>query len=88
MPSERRAKEAGYDERQKNRLCATGHIWATEFAGVCESRQAKFGGTLIAASREEANAEAERRGLGETVLGPIHSVIPAGPNTAWNLGRQ
>lgn len=66
---------AGYSLDQINRMAKTGKIWLTEFRGVCEGRISRFGGQIIAETREEAEAEAKRRGLGETVSGALHSVL-------------
>lgn len=65
----------GYSVEQINRMAASGKIWVTEFtAYTSDNRVAKFGGTLIADSEEDASAEAIRRDLGEVVLGPLELV--------------
>lgn len=66
---------AGLDLKAINALAQTGHVFVTEFRARChDGTPATFGGALIATDWTEATAEAQRRGLGETVLGILHCV--------------
>lgn len=65
----------GYAPDQINRMASTGQVWLTEFRGRCEGRESRFGGQVIAPSEREAEEECRRRGLGEIVVGRLHSVL-------------
>lgn len=59
---------AEMDPRSINALAACGVVFLTSFRAD-DGRI--FGGVIIAAHMDAARAAADRRGLGETVLGPL-----------------
>lgn len=54
-----------------NAIAATGEAWLTEFAGRGDDAGARMGGSIIAPDLASAEAAADRRGLGETVIGQL-----------------
>lgn len=63
------SEEYGMTLGQATEMAKTGHVFATEFRGVCEGRESNFSGSLIAKDWSDATKEADRRGLGEKVVG-------------------